>query len=153
MVQRGDPVQGAWHLEAGHMRPPRHPADSFAGSCAFHGACLEGLASGPAILACWGQPLSELPAEHPAHAIQAHYLAHLCANLCFFHAPERILLGGGVMKTAGLLTHVRAETERLLGGYAPWLAAADMDDLLRAPALRDRAGPLGAIALAQRAQF
>jgi len=151
VAQAGVSVQGAWHLEAGHMRPPRHPDDSFTGACAFHGACLEGLASGPALLARWGKPLSELAADHPAHALEAHYLAQLCANLCFFHATDRIVLGGGVMKTPGLLARVRAETERLLGGYAPWPAAADMELLLRAPQLGDRAGPLGAIALAQAA--
>lgn len=153
VVQDGASIQGAWHLEVGHIRQPRQTADLFAGCCAFHGDCLEGLAGGPAILARWGHSLSELPLDHPAHGLEAHYLAQLCANLCFCYAPDVIVLGGGVMKTPGLLARVRSETERLLGGYAPWPAAADMTSLLRAPGLGDRAGPMGAIALAQRARL
>ncbi|MEY2926319.1 MAG: hypothetical protein RL367_796, partial [Pseudomonadota bacterium] len=72
----GKPLCGLSHPEMGHIRPARHPADAgFAGVCPFHGDCLEGLASGPAIIARWGASLSNLPADHPGHAIIAWYLA------------------------------------------------------------------------------
>lgn len=148
VVKDGRSVRGAWHLEAGHYFPQRAPDDPFVGVCAFHGACLEGLASGPAIQARWGKTLSELPQTHPAHALEADYLAQLCLTLALTHAPERILLGGGVMQTPGLLARVRSRAGDLLAGYAPWPAAARLQDFICAPGLGEQAGPLGAIALA-----
>src|SRR3546814_11322827 len=64
------------------LRPRRHREDlDFAGICPFHGDCLEGLASGPAIIARHGASLTELPGEHPAWSIQADYLGQLCAQI------------------------------------------------------------------------
>lgn len=151
VLRDGQSVQGAWHFEMGHMRPRRAPGDAFAGVCPFHGDCLEGLASGPAIAARWGAPLSDLPPDHPAFAMQAEYLGQLCASLAFAHAPERIVLGGGVMHAPGLLEKVAAATQALLGGYAAWPAARNEQGFVQRPALGDMAGPMGAIALAMRA--
>lgn len=113
-------VHGAGHPEMGHFFPRRDQSDHvFAGSCPFHGDCLEGLASGPAILSRWGQKLSDLPQEHEAHALVAGYLAHLCHSLFAFCAIERVVLGGGVVKTPGLIDRVGGMA-RLLGcDYLP----------------------------------
>lgn len=151
VLRDGVAVQGAWHLELGHLRPRRAAGDAFAGVCPFHGDCLEGLASGPAIAARWGAPLSQLAPEHPAHEMQAEYLGQLCASLAFAHAPERIVLGGGVMHTPGLLERAAARAQDLIGGYACWPAARSGQSFVDKPSLGDRAGPLGAIALAMRA--
>lgn len=153
VLRDGRAVQGAWHLELGHLRPRRAPGDTFAGICPFHGDCFEGLASGPAILARWGLALSALEPDHPAHAMQAEYLGQLCASLTFAHAPERIVLGGGVMETPGLAERTATAAHALIGGYASWPAARDALEFVRRPALGDRAGPLGAIALAMRASM
>ena len=151
VLRDGQSVQGAWHFEMGHMRPRRAPGDAFAGVCPFHGDCLEGLASGPAIAARWGAPLSDLPPDHPAFAMQAEYLGQLCASLAFAHAPERIVLGGGVMHAPGLLEKVAVAAQVLMGGYAAWPAARNEKGFVQRPALKDLAGPMGAIALAMRA--
>lgn len=141
-------LHGAGHPEMGHFHPPRHPLDDqFPGVCPFHGDCLEGLASGPAIKARWGKTLSELPDGHPAHIIIAWYLAHLVTTLQSILAPMRIILGGGVMATPHLLNRVRQEAVSLGRGYSP----AASNDIVIAPALGDKAGLLGALALAQDA--
>ena len=144
----GTPLTGLSHAEMGHLRLPRHPDDTaFAGVCPFHGDCLEGLASGPAILARWEASLSDLPLDHPGKAIIAWYLAQFAVTLQAVMEPGRIVLGGGVMGTPGLLDLIRAEATRLGGGYFRGQA----DQVIVAPGLGDRAGLLGALALAMDA--
>jgi fructokinase len=145
---------GISHLEAGHIRVPRDGLrDPFSGCCPFHGDCLEGLASGPAIVARWGIPLNEVARQQPdAIALIAAYLADLAATLVLLHMPDRLIFGGGVIKTPGLLQALRDQTEARLAGY---VVHPRLDPGLRtyiaAPALGDDAGITGAIALGQRA--
>lgn len=144
----GKPLAGVSHPEMGHFRLPLHPADAgFAGVCPFHGTCLEGLASGPAVKARYGVSLSELPADHVGHEIVAWYLAHAVTAAQAMFEPGRIVLGGGVMGTPGLIERVRAEAERLGNGYFRGKAS----EIVVRPGLGDRAGLLGALALAQAA--
>lgn len=143
-VVGGRLIHGVGHPEMGHIRMPRHPADSnFPGICPFHGDCLEGLASGPAIKARWGASLSELPADHAGHAIIAWYLAQAAATFQAILEPARIILGGGVMGTPGLLDRIRAEAAAASGGYFAGVA----EDIIVRPALGDDVGLLGALAL------
>jgi fructokinase len=113
---------------------------------------LEGLASGPAIEARWGRRGSELPADHPAWALEAHYLAEGLANLILSLSPQRLILGGGVMEQAQLFPLIRVEVRRLLNGYiqSPWLEDR-LDEYIVPPGLGARAGVLGDQALAQAA--
>lgn len=144
----GQPIRGLSHPEMGHVRVSRHPLDlDFAGICPFHGDCLEGLACGPAIIARWGKSLSDLPGDHPAHAIIAHYLAQMVTSMQAIFEPGKIVLGGGVTATAGLIERVRAEATRLGGDY--FRSKADM--IVTKPGLGDKSGLLGALALAMRA--
>jgi fructokinase len=141
----GKTLRGVGHPEMGHIRLPRHPDDSaFVGTCPFHGDCLEGLASGPAIAARWGKSLSELPADHPAHAIIAWYLAQAVVTMQAIFEPGRIVLGGGVMATPGLLERARKIAAELGGGYF----RSDAEAIVVAPGLGDNTGLMGALALA-----
>jgi fructokinase len=145
-------LHGLLHPEMGHILLPRDPArDSFPGRCPFHGDCLEGLASGPALAARWGVPAETLPAGHPAWELEAHYLGVALANFICTLSPQRIILGGGVMAQPHLFELVRAEVQRLLNGYiqAPQILA-NIDSYIVPPALGSRAGVLGAIALARQ---
>ena len=141
-------LHGLSHPEMGHMSLPRHPDDmEFAGICPFHGACLEGLASGPAIKARWGMSLSQLPADHSAHEIIAFYIAQTVVTMQAIFAPGRVIFGGGVMGTPGLIERVRLQAVELGGGYF----RGDPSEVVVLPGLGDKAGLLGALALAQSA--
>lgn len=145
----GKPLFGLSHPEMGHIRPPRHADDrGFEGICPFHGDCLEGLASGPAVKARWGASLSELPTDHPGHEIIAFYLAQMAVTLQSIMEPGRIILGGGVMATAGLIDRVRVQARDLGSAYFRGSA----EEIIVPPGLGDRAGLLGALALAMDAR-
>ncbi len=146
----GKPLHGLTHPEIGHMYPRRHPRDpEFAGVCPFHGDCLEGLASGAAIVARSGAQLQELAAGHSQWEIEADYLGQLCANLVVTLSPQRIIMGGGVMSQTQLLAPIRRQLQHWLRGYIdrPQILSG-IDRYVVAPGLGARAGILGALALA-----
>ena len=145
------PLHGLVHPEMGHIRVPHdREADPFPGSCPYHRDCLEGLASGPAVAARWGRPPETLPADHPAWALEAHYLALGVVSAIGVLSRRRIVLGGGLLRQPALLPLVRANVLRLLNGYVPAGAIGDgIDSYIVPAALGSRAGVLGAIALAQ----
>ena len=153
VVQNHTIANGLSHPEIGHIRVKKHATDhAFPGVCPFHGDCLEGLASGPAIHSRWGASLSDLRTEHPALALEAFYLGQLVVNLILHHRPEVIIVGGGVSQTPMLLERMRTECLALLGDYLPELACADsMAKLITPPRLGEDSGILGAFMLAQRA--
>jgi len=145
----GKMLHGLIHPEMGHIRLPHDLArDPFPGLCPFHGDCFEGLASGPAIEKRWGQRGETLPADHPAWALEAHYIALALANYVCVLSPQRIILGGGVMEQAQLFPLVRRAVQQLLGGYiqSPEILQ-HIDEYIVPPGLGERAGVLGAIAL------
>lgn len=152
VLQNGNIVNGRSHPEIGHIRVERHPTDHvFLGTCPFHGDCLEGLASGPAIEARWGASLTELDQDHPGLALEGFYLGQLAMNLILHYRPDVIIFGGGVSQTPLLLERSRHECLRLLGDYLPELASADvMEKLIKSPRLGNDAGILGAFMMAQR---
>ncbi len=149
-VVNGRLLHGLLHPEMGHIRIPREQADPFAGACPFHRDCLEGLASGPALEQRWGKPGENLPAEHPAWELEARYLAYGLVSFISILAPERILMGGGIMQRTTLFPLIRRQVQEILNGYiqAPQVSS-DIDTYIIPPALGRNAGVLGAIALAQ----
>jgi fructokinase len=153
LIVNGAPVIGRLHPEAGHMRVRRAPGDPFAGICPFHGDCLEGLASGPAIAARAGAPANTLAADNPIWNTTALALAEGFATLFLTLAPATIIVGGGLgLGRAELLPLVRRHTFALLGGYLPFLPGeAAMEQAIRAAGLGGEAGVYGALALAERA--
>ncbi len=146
-------VHGLVHPEMGHMPVPHDwAADPYSGSCPYHGDCWEGLACGLALRGRWRRDPKALPPEHPAWPLEARYLGvGLAAIICVL-SPKRIVLGGGVMKQPQLFPMVRAEARRALNGYIKSKALLDdIDRYIVPPGLGDRAGVMGAIALAQTA--
>jgi fructokinase len=85
---------------------------------------------------------------HPGHEIIASYLAQACVNVVATLAPGKIVLGGGVIGTEGLLASVRARFNILAGDYFSGFAAGDI--LLAA--LYPISGLIGGLAIADRAR-
>ncbi len=147
IVADGVVFSGKTHPEIGHISVYQETyCDPFEGLCPYHRNCLEGLASGPAILARWGESLSDLPIEHPAHILEARYLAQLVKMLTLSFSPDIIILCGGVMTTPGLIDLVRQKTLEALNGYISHLLTLDeMLSLIKVPELGNKSGLLGAM--------
>jgi fructokinase len=150
LVVSGATVFGCNHTEMGHIRIARLPGDTWPGICHYHGACVEGLASGPAIAARAGAPGQQLPADHPVWESVAHALGQLLHALLATTAPQRILVGGGVIEhRPELISRIQEAFVKSVNGYL------DLEDLtggtdryVVSPGLGALAGPLGALALA-----
>ncbi len=145
-------MHGLLHPEMGHIRIPHDwQKDPYTGCCPYHGDCLEGLASGKAMELRWGQSPEKLPSDHPAWELEATYLALAVNNFVCTVSPQRIVIGGGLMKNPGLMPAVRRKVVDNLNGYIRSEAIMkDIDRYIVAPALGDLAGVIGAIELAKR---
>jgi fructokinase len=144
ILSGGHLIHGALHPEFGHLKVPRHPDDHFEGICPFHKDCLEGMASGPAMAARWGQAASEMPASHPAWEMEAWYLAHGVLSLLAVVSPSRVIIGGGVSQAEGFHARVNEILVNTAAGYFPPLH--DVAYVLP-PALEQMAGISGALLL------
>jgi fructokinase len=149
----GNLLHGLLHPEMGHILLPPHQDDPHPeGFCPFHGHCLEGMANGPALEKRWGRRAETFEPGHPAWALEAHYLAVGLAGFVCTLSPQRIILGGGVMDQPQLFPMVRQKMVELLNGYVQAPAILEnINAYIVPPGLGNRAGVLGAIALAQQA--
>ncbi len=150
-------LHGLVHPEMGHMLLQRLPGDDFQGVCPFHGACWEGLCSGPALTKRAGMPVEQIPASDESWAFETQYIGRALANIVCVLSPQRLILGGGVSKAGKLGSErffqlVRQQVQLTLKDYivSPALTA-DIDEFIVPPSLGDDAGICGAIALAQAA--
>jgi fructokinase len=153
LVVGGKPVFGCTHCELGHIRIARRPGDLWPGICRFHGDCVEGLASGPAIAARAGLSAEEVPDDHPVWELEAHALTQLVHTIVLATAPRRIIMGGGVVQARPqLIGHVRQLLTQSLNGYLDLEElTGGVDRYVVPPGLGALAGPLGALALAAEA--
>lgn len=148
----GATIHGLLHPEMGHVPVPIVPGDPFPGICSFHGHCLEGVASGPALAARVNKSVAEIPPDDPAWDLEARYLAYGISSLVLALSPKRVVLGGGVMKQAHLLPRVRSAFVDVLHGYVDVPEIVEhVDDYLVLSSLDQRAGLYGALVLAERA--
>lgn len=143
-------VFGLNHTELGHIRVARRAGDRFHGICRYHGDCVEGLASGPAIEARAGMPAAKVPMDHEVWNHVAHDLGQLLHIMVLTTAPQRIFLGGGVLSAQTHLFHrIQIELSRSLNHY---VVAEELESgiaqYIVPPGLGTMSGPLGALALA-----
>ena len=150
IIANGQPVTGMMHPEAGHIRVRRRAGDDFAGACPFHGDCLEGLVSGPAIAARAGKPAHLLTADDPAWRDVADALGEAFAMLFLTLSPARIIVGGGVgLGQPQVLPMVRERTVAALAGYLGFVDEHSIAERIVPAGLGDEAGPLGTLVMAQ----
>jgi fructokinase len=147
LVTDGTVLKGVLHPEIGHLFLQRLPGDDRESCCPFHSDCAEGLTSGPAIARRLA-PSQTLAGSPELLALVAHYLGNLAAALVLAWSPHRMVWGGGVMSSPGLLDTVSESMRAFLGGYGP--PAASAADYLVSATLND-AGLEGAILLARSA--
>jgi fructokinase len=151
LIIDGRPVHGLVHPEVGHLRIPHDRArDPYAGACPSHGDCWEGLAAGGAIRARWAMEPKQIPDDHEAWALEAEYVALGILAIVLVASPQRVVVGGGVMARPTLLDAVRTRLVELNAGYLDTpMMGEEIDRYVVGPALGERAGVLGAIALAK----
>jgi fructokinase len=153
VMANGKLLHGLIHPEMGHIPLPHdRELDPFDGNCPFHKDCFEGLASGPALEKRWGQKAETLPLDHPAWELEAHYIALALQSYITTLSPQRIIIGGGVGGQKSLFPPILTEVQKLLNGYVQSSAVTqNIAEYIVTPALGNRSGILGAIALAQDA--
>ncbi|MFD1901606.1 ROK family protein [Enterococcus termitis] len=143
-VVQGAVLQGFSHPEMGHISVARYPGDTMESVCPYHEQCLEGLAAGPALEKRTGIKGQLLPEDHEAWGVEAFYLAQALMNYTLILSPEKIILGGGVMKQAHLLEKIRRSLEVQLGGYVNV-----PEEYIVGCGLGDNSGTLGCLLLAK----
>jgi fructokinase len=149
LIVNGRPTRGFAHCELGHIRVARLSGDTFAGSCPYHGDCVEGLAAGPSLKARFGNKVSNLGPDDPVWDSVSWAVAQLCHAIVCAAAPRAIAIGGGVVeKQPHLLGRIQSMLVDSLNGY---MQLPQDGPYIRPPALGVNAGPLGAVALAMSA--
>lgn len=147
----GQIFSGYSHPEIGHApTTPLAGDELFSGVCTFHkNKCFEGLASGPALRARWGDEVISFPQEHEAWQQQAKYLAQLCSAIVLQVCPQKIILGGGVMEQVHLFSKINQSLAECLANYLD-LGAFNLSDneFVIPQGLQGEAGILGAIEIA-----
>ncbi len=144
----GKTIKGLLHPEMGHIYVKRHSDDKYEGTCPFHNDCFEGLAAGPAIEKRWGKPGSELQDKIEVWEMEAYYIAQALINYILILSPQRIVLGGGVMKQKQIFDLVRKEVQKGLNGYVHKNEILnDIENYIIYPKLGQDAGLVGTIAM------
>lgn len=145
VITQGEPIRGERHPEGGHVMVARIEDDRFEGTCPYHGDCLEGMASGPALEARFGAP-ETWRGNDTVLRYGAGYVAQGLLNITYTLAPERIIVGGGVSALPGFHARLRDQLQELLSGYP---AEFDLDLLVSKPGLGSLSGLAGGLVLAK----
>ncbi|MEK6221485.1 MAG: ROK family protein, partial [Chloroflexota bacterium] len=149
-IINGEILHGLVHPEFGHIKIPHNKQiDPFPGVCPFHSDCFEGLASGPAIQERWHMPAEQLPTQHKAWDLEADYISLALMNLICTISPQKIILGGGVMKQMHLFKKIHQITQQYLNKYIQSKYLEEkIRDLILPPKFNDDSGIFGALYLA-----
>jgi fructokinase len=154
VLANGQVVHGTHHTEIGHMRVPRSKREkNYPGCCPFHGDCLEGLASGPSIKERWHvKSALDLDSYHEGWLLEEEYLSYLVENLIYSFSPEKIILGGGVMKQEHLFGEIHKRVANSINQYIRHCTTKRLAEMVVPASFGDNTGAKGALALALSAE-
>lgn len=93
----------------------------------------------------WGKQGKDLAYRNEVWELEADYLAQALMHYILILCPEKIVMGGGVMKQQQLFPLIREKLSEYVNGY---LVLPDLDQYIVPPGLGDDAGITGALALA-----
>ncbi|MFP5113883.1 ROK family protein [Bacillaceae bacterium C204] len=147
-VVQGKLLQGLSHPEMGHILVRRHPNDKFQGKCPYHKDCLEGLAAGPAIEERWGTKGDQLVDRIEVWDLEGYYIAQALMQYILILSPQKIILGGGVMKQKQVFASLNKYLKEFVNEY---VSLPELTDYIVSPGLGDNAGITGSLMLAQQA--
>jgi len=147
-------LHGLIHPEMGHLIIPKNKEDHLDSVCPFHKNCLEGLASGPAMMKRWNVPsATDLKEDHKGWNMEAYYLGIAIANYSLCLSPKKIIIGGGVLNKKHLIDKIRQNVLFQLNGYLKHdLILKDIKNYIVLPQHMGNSGILGALALAIQAE-
>jgi fructokinase len=149
-VINGKMLQGLSHPEMGHIVVRRHWKDHFEGSCPFHRDCLEGLASGPAIEKRWNQKAFLLENQSEVWEIEGYYIAQALMTYILTLSPEKIILGGGVMRQRQILPIIYKHLQATNNHYLSFPQLEDqISDYIVTPGIEGLSAIKGAFYLAK----
>jgi len=121
LIINGKPVHGMMHPEGGHVKVLPHPRDNFEGVDPFHKNSVEGMVSNVAIAERLGlksrNDVKDVSPEHEVWDFVATQLGGMVANIALTCSVHRVVLGGGIMNSVGLLEKIRKHMETTLNGY------------------------------------
>ena len=147
----GKLLHGNLHPEAGHMLMRRHPEDTYEGKCPYHKDCFEGLAAGPAIEERWGKSAKELSDNEKVWDMEGFYIAEALMTYILTLAPQKIILGGGVMHQLQLFPIIRKYVKEMINGYINTKELEDIDSYIVPAGLNDDQGIIGCLILGRDA--
>ena len=144
----GSLLHGMLHPEGGHVMVRRHPEDTFPGNCIYHKDCLEGLASGSALMERFGCNPAEVSMSDPVWKYESYYLAQALVDYILILSPEKIVLGGGVMSRAELFPMIRRDVVHLLNDYIDTEKIKKIDEYITPSNLEGDQAVMGCMKLA-----
>jgi len=146
-IIKGNILEGVGHPEMGHIMIKPHPDDKFEGLCPFHSNCLEGMASGPTIEARLGKKGKEICNTNVVWVYLADYIAQALFNYTLILSPNKIILGGGVMKNMYLVEQIKNKLKEKLDDY---ITIPPINQYITTPNQGDDCGIIGGFILADR---
>lgn len=147
-IVQGKLLQGLSHPEMGHILVRRHPSDHYRGKCPYHSDCLEGLAAGPAVEERWGEKGINLVERMEVWELEGYYIAQALMQYILIISPKKIILGGGVMKQRQVFAFVYKYLQQFINEY---VFLPELSTYIVSPGLRDNAGIIGSLLLADQA--
>src|SRR5690606_978352 len=149
-IVNGEMLQGLSHPEMGHIIVKRHPDDDFVGSCPFHQDCLEGMAAGPAIEKRWNKKAYLLEKDDFVWELEGYYIAQALMSIILTLSPEKVVLGGGVMKQRQLLPIIHQYVQEFNRNYLSFPQLEDdIAEYIVTPGIEGLSAIKGALYLAK----